>query len=131
MSGSIERARTGWGETLPDWIEALAKACDATSQNKVAKRMGRSGSLVSLVLANRYSGDMDGLRQQVEGIWLNGKVDCPVWGELSTDKCRAWRIASDEYRSGTSFLQMARACNACPIKAEAAVKTPRTDEVAS
>ncbi len=42
-----------WGDTLPDWVRALAEACEASSQNKVAQQLGYSGALVSNVLRNR------------------------------------------------------------------------------
>ena len=50
-----ETARAAWGAAIPDWIETLARECDLTSQNQVARRLGRSASLVSNVLRNKYA----------------------------------------------------------------------------
>lgn len=35
----VARAKAGWGHAVPEWVMGLAKACAATSQNKVALRM--------------------------------------------------------------------------------------------
>ncbi len=51
----LEIARAAWRADLPDWIEALAIECAATSQNMVAARMNRSAGTVSQLLNNKYA----------------------------------------------------------------------------
>jgi len=87
----LEKARRCWGADVPDWIEGMARACMASSQNKVAKRMGYSGSLVSSVLANRYAGDMTRVEEVYRGAFERAVVDCPALGDLAMDRCRFWR----------------------------------------
>ena len=50
MSGPLDIARDAWGDALPDWVETLAIECGKSSQNKVAKRIDRSATLISRVL---------------------------------------------------------------------------------
>ena len=37
---ALTRARAAWGGEISPWVEALARACDETSQTAVAKRLG-------------------------------------------------------------------------------------------
>ncbi len=53
----VEIARGLWGDSIPDWVIALAEECGRSSQGKVAKQMNRSAALVSNVLRNKYGGD--------------------------------------------------------------------------
>ena len=50
MTTPLDIAREAWGDSLPGWVERLARECEASTQNKVATRLGRSASLVSAVL---------------------------------------------------------------------------------
>lgn len=87
MSGvALARAQAAWGNP-PDWVRALADACDRATQTEVAKRIGRSAALVSNVLTAKYKGDLTAVEQVVRGALMNGVVDCPVVGELASDTC--------------------------------------------
>ena len=115
MTGrSVERVRQYWGAALPDWIETLAEACDATSQNKVAAHIGYSAATVSCVIGNRYTGDMVAVRQAVEGALLRTFVNCPVLGELRADRCLAEQ-RKPLSASNPQRVRLYRACRAgCP-----------------
>jgi hypothetical protein len=94
MTGAIGvKALAAWGEPLPDWIEALATACDRQSQNAVARRLGYSGAAVSLVLNHRYGRDLTAVEQAVRGALMATTVACPVVGELAADACNAHQRA--------------------------------------
>lgn len=80
------KARTAWGAP-PDWIIALAEACQRETQSGVARRLGVSGSQISHVLANNYAGRLDRIEQLVRGAYLGATVNCPVLGEISRDRC--------------------------------------------
>ncbi|MEO0034388.1 MAG: hypothetical protein RLZZ501_411 [Pseudomonadota bacterium] len=83
---ALERARAAWGDP-PDWVEALAQACDDASQANVARLLGVSAALVSGVLRARYQGSMAAAEQRVRGVLLAATVSCPVVGELAADAC--------------------------------------------
>ena len=114
----VDTACEAWG-TLPDWIEALARECDRTSQNKAAKRLERSASLVSAVLRRRYTGDMAAVEDIVRGALMSTTADCPVLGDLPLDICRRWRSRAREFSNVNSqYVTMYRACNRCPRHTE-------------
>lgn len=115
MSGPVEIARASWGEDMPEWVTRLASECAASSQNRVARRLGVSGSLISSVLRAKYGGSLANIRDLVEGHFMNGSVECPGLGQIRTHVCAAWRRkARDFVASNTLRVRMYRACRACP-----------------
>ena len=83
----VTKAHDCWGETVPDWILALASEANASSQTEVAKRIGYSGSLVSSVIKGTYTGDLEGVEEAVRGAFMGYAVDCPVLGEIPKTRC--------------------------------------------
>lgn len=112
MSGrpdNIAAAREAWGESCPDWILALAAACDQTSQAKVGLQLGISGTAVNQVLRGRYVGRMDRIEARARGELMRATVQCPVMGEISSRQCQ------DEQRRpfATTNPQRVRVYHAC------------------
>lgn len=95
----------------------LAREADRTSQNKVAKRIGRTGSLVSQVIANKYGASLDLVEESVRGALMSEKADCPGMGEpIPRDVCQAWRQKAKKYSGhNAQRVAMFRACRRCPI----------------
>ncbi len=112
MSANLERVQASWTNP-PDWVLALARACDAASQGKVAERLGVSGAAVNQVLGNAYRGRVDRVEVRVRGELMKATVMCPVLGEISSRKCL------DEQKrpfAATNPLRVAlfQACKTCP-----------------
>lgn len=108
-----ERAAAAWGEPLPAWVAALARACDAGSQAEAGRRIGYSGPTVNQVLARSYPGNLAAVERAVRGAFLAETVDCPVLGQIPTNTCQA----QQRRRLSTASPQQARlyrACKACP-----------------
>jgi hypothetical protein len=121
----VDIARESWGDAPPDWVLRLAEACDATSQAKVGARIGRSGSVVSQVLRNRYPGNVRGVEEMVRGVLMQAVVECPALGRLPAHECQRWRVASDHFLGTNSLrVRMYRACNRCPVKRQAREAKP-------
>ncbi|MCB1395939.1 MAG: hypothetical protein KDJ98_08195 [Rhodobacteraceae bacterium] len=116
MSGYFtEKATAAWGTPLPDWIAALATACDQTSQARAATKIGRSGALVSGVLAKTYRGDMGAVEELVRGHLLSETVNCPALGVLPLHECRGWMAKARAFQNTNSLrVRMYRACHRCP-----------------
>lgn len=116
---NAERAVDKWGKKLPDWIMALAHACDAAaSQGKVAERLGISSAMVNQAIGNVYKGNLTNLEQRVRGELMAATVDCPVLGAISTRDCldhhtRKFAATNPQRR------MLARACPACPHNGKA------------
>jgi len=107
----------GMSGKMPDqqeWVEELRRQCMATSQRKVAEKLGISPAAVNQLLAGKYPGDLRAMEARVRGVYLAGVVDCPVLGELSSKHCLDWQrkpfAATNPIR-----VQMYRACrDGCP-----------------
>jgi hypothetical protein len=100
---------------MPDWVEALALACERSSQNRVAVALSRSSTVISQVLTRTYAASMDRIEDRVRGVYLNGMVQCPEKGELPTNECQDWREKARTFAMGNpERTQMLRACRRCP-----------------
>ena len=108
-----QRVRKAWGVNPPDWIAALAGACDELSQAKVAFAIGYSPSVVNQVLAGVYAGKTEKVERAVRNIYLPEQVSCPVLGEITTTRCAA---AQGQPLSTANPLRiaLARKCPLCP-----------------
>ncbi len=113
VTPNLERARAAWGKIPPDWIVVLASECDASTQEKVGKRLGISGSAVNQALGNVYKGRMDRVEACVRGEYMKAVVGCPVLGEISTRDCIANQTR--KFRPTNPLtVALRRACPACP-----------------
>lgn len=114
MNDPVSISRAAWGDAIPDWVARLAKECAASSQNKVASRLGRSAALVSNVLRKKYQGDMAAVEDVVRGRFMAATVGCPALGEISTAVCRDWMLLARTYSNANSErVRMFRACRSC------------------
>lgn len=114
---ALTKAHAAW-DTVPDWIEALALACDKTSQGVVSKKLGRSRSMVSQVLRDVYCGPTAEFEEMVRGVYMSKTAACPVLGEIGVDVCQVWRRKARNFRNAnTHTVTMYRACNRCPLNA--------------
>lgn len=109
-------AADAWGPQIPDWIAALAKAVDLSSQNQVARRLGISAAAISQALRKSYPSPLDNIEALVRDALMQDGVACPELGRISDADCARW-VAKSETYLGTSRLGalMARACRACPL----------------
>ncbi|MFI0477428.1 hypothetical protein [Paracoccus jiaweipingae] len=115
MSGPVETARAAWGDQLPEWVEALARECANTSQNRVAARLGRSAALVSQVLRAKYSGDLAAVEERFNGVFCAATTDCPELGLIPAQQCQDWQRQARRFVNVNAVrVRMFRACNACP-----------------
>lgn len=115
MASTLDIARSLWGDTIPDWVVVLAEECGKTSQNRVARRLNRSASLVSHVIRNKYEGDMVAVEDVVRGVFMSSTVTCPALGSISTAACRDWMRKAHAFSNENSErVRLYRACRSCP-----------------
>jgi hypothetical protein len=114
----LDVARAAWGESIPDWVTVLARACTERSQAAVARDLNRSGAVISQVLRKSYPAGTTLIEERVRGEFMAGQVDCPALGPLSMMACQDWREKSRTFvLAGPRRAQMFRACNRCPRNA--------------
>ncbi len=95
-----------------DWYAALVQACKASSQSKVALRLGVSTSRVNGVLRGRYKGRVDLVAARVRGELMHEVIECPILGEISKRRCL------DEQRrpfapTSPQRVMLFKACRSC------------------
>jgi len=109
---ALERAQVAWAAEIPAWIEALAQACDQSSQAKVARAIGYSAAVVSTVLAGTYAGDMASVERAVRAALMGETVNCPVLGEIPATDCRQHQ--GRPYRNTNALrVRLWQACQTC------------------
>ena len=107
-----EMARAAWGDAAPEWVGVLARACDASSQSAVAKKLGVSGAQVNTGLKKTYSGRMDRLEERVRGELMKEHVPCPVLGAITRRRCLDEQTRS--YAATNAIrVELRRACPKC------------------
>lgn len=109
----VQKARTAWGDDMPDWVLVFADQCDHDGVSSTASRIGYSPSVGSQVLSKTYRGRLDKIEAAVRGAFMGATVQCPVLGELAHDKCL--------YHQGRKFaptnptrVALSRTCPTCP-----------------
>ena len=113
---NVNRALHAWGANPPDWIEALAEHCDASSQGAVAREIGCSAAVVNQLLGRSYKGRLDRYESRVRGQLMKETVSCPVMGEISKRDCADHQKRERDGFRATNPLRVAlrKACPACP-----------------
>lgn len=102
-----------WGAEAPSWIKRMAAECDKTSQNVVAKKIGRTSAVISQILNNKYGAGLDNTQQRFEAVFGGGPYQCPVLGEISGERCLKEQEAP--YRNYNHVVvDLYRACRRCP-----------------
>ncbi|MGR3433519.1 MAG: hypothetical protein ACU0CO_01320 [Shimia sp.] len=113
MSERMDIAVAAWG-TPPDWIVALVRACDETSQNRCAVRLGFSAAVISQTIRRTYAGQYDNVEKRVRAILLSVEIACPAIGPISSADCLRWQDEAETLTSGSPVrVRMFKACRAC------------------
>ena len=110
---AMDKAIDAWGQPLPDWVQALAKVCDATSLRGTASQLGISPASLSLAIGKKRT-RLDFVKNRVEAVLMTATVVCPVLGSLTTDVCL--REQARPFSSANPLsVQLFRACRGgCP-----------------
>ncbi len=86
-----EKVCTSWGETIPDWVNELARLADQCGLKGAGKRIRYSTTAVSSVLSNNYRGNIKSIEQAVRGALMGLNVQCPAQGEIGRHNCLQWQ----------------------------------------
>lgn len=97
-----------------DWLAVLRQACEETSQAAVARRLGISPTVVSLVLKGTYKGDLVRIEGLIRGAYMAATVMCPAVGEISLEACLQNQAAPFK-AINSARVRIYRACRSgCP-----------------
>ncbi|PSU49453.1 transcriptional regulator [Photobacterium frigidiphilum] len=97
------------------WIEALKTECEQHGQAEISRRIGYSKAVISQVLNGKYSnGNIERVRERVEGALLGKTVDCPMLGDITLDVCQSHQNRKFSV-TNPMRVQMYRSCRSgCP-----------------
>jgi hypothetical protein len=105
---------------------ALRAAIAASSQAKVAKKIGYSASTLSQVLNGTYGGNLTKFEQCVRGALLSETVNCPALGmEIKRNVCVEHQNRPQKFAMvNPMYIKLFRACPGCPFN----IKRRETEE---
>jgi hypothetical protein len=106
-TANYDRALSSYGK-LPDWIEALARAADSTTQSFIARDIGVSRTMINLLINNRYQRDRSRIEARVRQYLM--QVECPVLGRIAGEQCRD-NQAKPYTSANPVAIQLYRACH--------------------
>lgn len=106
---SLERAIAAWGGNPPDWVQALARACDETSQRRVAEALDYSPGAVNGVVNNKWPASTAAIEAAVRRAYMAVTVICPVLGEIGQAECEANQARPFSAANGLR-VRLYRAC---------------------
>ena len=115
---ALAKAMAAWGEPLPDWIAALAGACDQAGQDAVAQQLGYSRTAVSLLVNGKYGRDQTKIQGAVRAALMRSVVECPVLGEIETTDCRAHQARPYTAANPTRVALYGECHGGCPHASE-------------
>ncbi len=110
----VVKAKAAWLD-CPDWVIALAEACNSQTQVAVASRLGVSSGLISGVIGGTYGqkgGDLGRIEALVRGAYMGATVLCPVLSEIGRDRCLEEQ--KQPFRATSAMrAQLYHACQKC------------------
>ncbi len=109
---ALDHVLTNWNNDAPSWISDLAYECDQTSQAHVARKLGRSASLVNQLLKNKYPGDLKDIEDRFKAAFNSEMCNCPVMGQISGEKCLNYQGKKYD-PSNHIAVRLFRACARC------------------
>lgn len=95
------------------WLEILRTQVASRGQRAVAEQLGISNAVVSLVVNEKYTGDMQRIQKLVESVFLALTVKCPVLGDIGWHTCQQHQ--QNHNTGNPQRLRLYRACRSgCP-----------------
>lgn len=107
------------GVLPPDVKAALAAAVKRfSSQSKVAEELNVSTAVISTLLKDKYTGNVERMEQRIRGQYMAETVRCPVMGDLSKRSCLDNQALPQAF-TNPMRAALGRACKTCPNRKDA------------
>ncbi len=88
------------------------------SQRQVARELGVSPAAVSLVLADKYGASTAAIESRIMHVYgRNGRVSCPVLGEISPSRCadNRQRAKVIKFAGNPATIRLFAECRKCRL----------------
>lgn len=83
------------------------------SQSKVAEELSVSTATISMLLKDKYPGNVELMEQRIRGQFMAETVRCPVMGDLSKRSCLDNQALPMAFTNPVRAA-LGRACKTCP-----------------
>lgn len=105
----------GEARPLPADVKAVLVQVTETAVNQkmVARELAVSVAAVSLLLADKYTGDLVVMAQRIRGCYMGAVVRCPVYGTLAKNKCLEFQALPPAFTNPLRSM-LAQRCPTCP-----------------
>ncbi|WP_310598817.1 helix-turn-helix transcriptional regulator [Desulfobulbus sp.] len=102
------------------WLQILRQRTEIVGRAEVAREMAVSPATISLLLSGKYPASTEQMQARVMKIYgRDGKVSCPVLGEIEPGKCaELWNKAKTLGVKGSnaSMIRQRKACLKCKLR---------------
>ncbi len=85
------------------------------SASAIARELGYSPTVISLVLGGKYAGDTTKVLEKVAEVYSTEEVICPVMGAIKLSRCRAEQ-RKESSPTSPQRMQLATTCPTCFLK---------------
>lgn len=111
--------KTAQPKALPSDVKAALQSAvnRFKSQGKVADDLGVSTAVISTLLKDKYTGNVEGMEQRIRGQYMAETVRCPVMGDLDKRSCLDNQALPPAF-TNPMRAALGRACKTCPHRRE-------------
>lgn len=95
-----------------DTLALLKHKVKDLTQIEVAKRLGYSKATISLVVNDKYNGDLNAVLSKVKEVFGGLKVGCPVLGEIDLAECAEHKRRPFS-ASNPLWVRLFKTCKGC------------------
>lgn len=104
---------------MTDWLGILKNHVEQKGSQVVIRELDISATTLSLVLRNKYQASTERIEQRVMAIYgTNGKVNCPVLGEIEPSRCidHYQRAQAIRTPGNPATIRLYMACRKCTFR---------------
>jgi hypothetical protein len=97
------------------WLDLLKNKVELLGRRQVEADTSMSKTTLSLVLNDKYPGNLSNIESQVIIAYTNTTVACPVLGDIAVKRCNTEQIKGFS-PSNPQRIKLYKACATCPHK---------------
>lgn len=97
------------------WLTLLKQKVDALGRRQVEADTGMSKTTLSMVLNDKYLGNLSNIESQVIAAYTNITINCPVLGDIAVKRCNTEQIKGFS-PSNPQRIRLFKACANCSNK---------------
>ena len=96
-----------------EWFDVLLQKVTELGRRQVEADTGLSKTTLSMVLNEKYNGNLENVGKRVAAAYIRTKVNCPVLGDITSQRCSSEQQKPFSH-SNHQRVRLFRACKTCP-----------------